>query len=256
MSTGAVLFDKTLQVEDVDGTTFSWVPNYSRFINFFGLTNRVSAALPLSTGNWEGLVTGEPVPREVSRTGVGDAVISSMLFVLGAPSMTPAEYRTYQRGTVVGLNLRLRVPTGQYDNEKLINIGSNRWQASPAIGVSQRLGRFTLEARGAAWFFSDNKEFFPDNTLSQDPLFALQLNASYNFKPRFWIAIGGRRTAAGRTSVNGGPDSNPNENSRVGLVLGAPLGRKWTVKFLATTAARSETGNDFDTLNGQLFYAW
>jgi hypothetical protein len=44
-SWGAVLLDKTLQVEDLDGSTFSFVASYSRFIDFFGLTGRVSATV-------------------------------------------------------------------------------------------------------------------------------------------------------------------------------------------------------------------
>ena len=35
--------------------------------------------------------------------------------------MTQAEFRDYRRNTIVGFNVRVSVPIGQYDPDKLIN---------------------------------------------------------------------------------------------------------------------------------------
>jgi hypothetical protein len=114
-SWGAVLLDKTLQVENVDGSTYSLVPSNSRYIDLFGLTSRATAALPLATGNWDALVGVDSVETDVSRTGLGDGVVAMTVFLLGAPAMNSAEFPDYQRKTLVGFNLRVSVPIGQYD---------------------------------------------------------------------------------------------------------------------------------------------
>ena len=51
-SWGEVLLDKTIPVRDLDGSTYSLTLSYTRFINFFGLSSRVIAGLPLGTGDW------------------------------------------------------------------------------------------------------------------------------------------------------------------------------------------------------------
>ena len=197
-----MLLDKTLPVDDLDGSTYSLIPSYTRFINFFGTTGRVTAAVPYATGDWEFQLREDSVPASTSRTGFGDGLVSMLVFLVGAPSMTPAQFRDYRRKTVVGFNLRVSVPIGQYDADKLINLGSNRWQVVPALGLSHRMGKFTAEAYAGMWLFTKNTALLGDNVLSQDPLFAFQLHLAYTLKPRLWLALGARRTAGGKTTLN------------------------------------------------------
>jgi hypothetical protein len=253
-SWGAVLLDKTIPVRDLDGSTYSLIPSYTRFINFFGLTSRVTVALPLATGDWDALVADTLV--NISRTGLGDAMVAMSVFVVGSPAMTPTEFRDYRRKTIVGLNIRVGMPTGQYDPDKLINLGSNRWRITPAVGVSHRMGKWTAEGYAGVWFFTDNTSAFGGNVTSQDPLFAVQLHLAYSFKPRLWLAAGVRQTAGGKTSVNGVQQDTPAEWTRLGLVLGVPVSGRYTLKLIGTTGVRNTTGNDFNTVALQWFYAF
>jgi len=197
-SWGDVLLDKTLPVGDLDGGFSVLVPSYSRFFSLLGATTRFSGAIPVATGNWDALVETDSVETDISRTGFADAVASMTVFLLGAPSMTPEEFRDYRRRTILGFNLRLKVPIGQYDSERLVNLGSNRWQVAPALALSHWIGDFTLEAYAGMWAFSDNTSQLGDNVLSQDPLFAFQLNAGYSLRPHLWLSAGVRQTTGGR----------------------------------------------------------
>ena len=256
VSQGDVLLDKTLPLEDLDGYTLSLAPSYTRYFGLFGTTARVSAAVPVATGEWDAFVQGDTLQDLITRTGLADAVVSGMLFLLGAPAMAPDEFREYRRKTLLGLHLRLKVPIGQYDPDKLVNLGSNRWQLAPALAFAQWIGKVTLSAYGTAWFFADNEELLGDNVLSQAPLYAFQLNAEYSFKPNLWLAAGVRQTTGGRTTVNGVEGEQTTENLRLGVVFGFPLGRGHTLKLVGTTGLRTTAGNDFDTLSLQWFYAW
>ena len=60
----------------------------------------------------------------------------------------------------------------------------------------------------------------------------------------------------GKTTLNGVTQDNAAENTRLGLVLGFPIGGGFTVKLNGTTGLSTSTGNDFDTLTAQVFYAW
>lgn len=118
------------------------------------------------------------------------------------------------------------------------------------------MGRWTAEAYAGAWLFTDNTSLLGDNVLSQDPLFAFQLNLAYSFKPRMWLAAGLRQTAGGRTTLNEEERDDPAKNTRLGLILGFPIARRHTVKLIGTTGLKSTAGNDFNTLVLQWFYSW
>ena len=62
-------------------------------------------------------------------------------------------------------------PWGQYDDTRLVNIGTNRWTIKPEIGVSQALGSWTAEGEAAVTFYTDNDDFYHGHTRSQDPLY-------------------------------------------------------------------------------------
>ena len=55
--------------------------------------------------------------------------------------------------------MRLQLPLGQYETNKVINIGSNRWVFSPQIGVWHVVRNLTFEAYAGVWLFTDNDEF-------------------------------------------------------------------------------------------------
>jgi hypothetical protein len=252
-STGGLLFDKTVPVENVDGDVHSFSPAYSRTLGVFGLSARADIAAPFVIGEWTGDVTGVVDvrgPTTAARTGFGDPVARFALFFVGAPARSREEFTRIGKRTVVGATVRVRVPLGQYDADRLINLGSNRWAFSPQVGVSHIAGgRLLLEAYAATWFFTDNTALLGANTFSQNPLVVFQAHAAYLFTPAFWLAISSRQSLGGTTSVNGGEDVNPESNNRIGLTLGLPLSPRHSLRFVASTGVTATVGNEYDTFS-------
>lgn len=255
-SSGELLFDRTIPVKEVDGKITVLAPSYSRYLNFFGVTSRIDAVIPFVHGDWEGALVGEDGERSVSRSGIGDPRLSLAVFVLGARAMTLEEFRQYKQRTMLGLFLRVTIPIGEYDDQRAVNLGSNRWQLVPALAVSHRWSRLIVEAYTGMWIFSDNEEQYGGNTLSQDPLFAFHLNLVYSFRPRLWLSAGTRQTVGGQTQLNGVERDDERVNNRLGLVLGVPVSDHHTLKIFGTTGTRSTVGDDFDTFGLQWFYQW
>ena len=56
------------------------------------------------------------------------------------------------------------VPLGQYDDTRLVNVGTNRWSVKPELGISKALGRWTLELAPAVTFYSENDDFLRGKT--------------------------------------------------------------------------------------------
>jgi hypothetical protein len=142
----------------------------------------------------------------------------------------------------------LRIPLGQYDAFKIVNLGSNRWVISPQLGVSHVGGRLLLEAYAGAYLFTDNHEFLGASTLSQAPLFTFQLHVGYRIRRGFWLAASTRQSLGGATTVDGGDKLTPESNNRVGLTLALPIASRYALKLVATTGLTATVGNDYTTV--------
>ena len=245
-SSGEVLFDKTIPIEDATGDIHTIVSAYSRSLGVFGMAGRADVALPFVTGRWEGILgqAGEAT----ALTGFADPVLRFALFVIGAPALTPKQFATFKPRTVVGATLRITVPLGQYDSEKLINLGSHRWSFSPHLSVSHLAGKYFIEVYASGWFFTDNGSFLGTRTLSQNPLFTFQGHVGYRFRRGFWLAVSSRQSLGGATYVNDGDRTAAEANNRVGLTLAYPLSPQYGLRFSATTGLTATVGNDYSTL--------
>ena len=74
----------------------------------------------------------------------------------------------------MGAALGLQLPTtGLVFEDKLINLGSNRFTFSPQVGVHQQYYNWSFEATGTAWIYTDNTSFFNGNQLQQDPFYTI-----------------------------------------------------------------------------------
>jgi hypothetical protein len=244
-STGSVLFDKTTPIDNATADIHSFTAAYSRSIAVLGMAGRADVAVPFVKGNWEGEVgrTGQ----SVSRTGFGDPVLRFALFFAGAPALTRDEFAGFQPGTILGLTLRLQLPLGQYDANKVVNLGSNRWVFSPQIGVWHVVNKFTFEAYAGVWLFTDNRKFLGAKVQSQNPLYTFQVHVSYLFRNGIWIAASSRQSLGGAVTIDGGDKLDPETNNRLGLTFAVPVKSRYSLKLAATTGVTATVGNDYST---------
>ena len=170
------------------------------------------------------------------------------LNLLGPGAMTREAFATAPRKTILGLSLTVQAPTGQYDETRLINLGTNRWAFKPEVGVSVPAGRWFLDLYAGAWFFTSNEEFYPgESTRRQEPLGSLQAHASYTFKSRAWLAFDATWYGGGESTIDDGPPSIRQSNTRLGGTCSLPITPSQSIKIAASTGAAARTGTDFDT---------
>lgn len=246
-SSGGVVVDPTLPVSDIEAGINGVVAGVART---FAIGNRLalaSAALPYAWGDVSGRV-GEDA-REVHRSGLTDLRAKLSVNLVGPRAMTAREFAQSQPGTVVGTSLTVAAPSGQYDPEKLINLGTNRWAFKPEVGVSHPIGRWDVDAYLGLWFFTDNDRYYPGTSnRSQGPVVTTQFHFSRSLTRRSWLAFDATFYAGGRTTVDDGAKSEPQSNSRVGATLALPAGQRQSIKVYYSTGATTRTGTDFNTV--------
>ena len=253
-SSGNVLFDQALPVEDGVARLNLFVGRYVRTLDLYGRLGKLSLLVPFTHGMFEGLLNGEAA--STSRSNFADPRLELSVGLFGAPALRGREFADYRPGTIVGVGLQIILPLGEYDGSKLINLGSNRWSFRPQIGVSRAVAKFDFELYASAWIFTDNPDSFGGATLEQQTIYALQGHVSYTFRPGLWLALDGGYASGGRTTVGGVPRSDFQKNSRVGGTLSIPLAARHGVKLVFSSGIATRIGADFDSFLVAYQFRW
>jgi Putative MetA-pathway of phenol degradation len=141
---------------------------YSRYLSFFHRIAWVNASVPLAGLN--GSVTGTNIRG--STTGTGDSSYELAMLVKGGPAISVTQFENYRPTTSVGVSLIISPPTGQYDANKVLNLGSNRWSFKPEIGISHPLGyeqKWVLDVYANTYFYIDNTSYHGVEILEDVP---------------------------------------------------------------------------------------
>jgi hypothetical protein len=253
-SEGGVATDPSLPLEDAEVEVSAPVLGYAHALDVWGRSGKVDLVLPYAWLDGSARLAGQTHERRVD--GLGDPGLRFSVNLYGAPAMSLEEFASYEQDVIIGASVRVTAPLGQYDSDKLVNIGTHRWSIKPEVGISKAWGRWTLELSGAAAFYSDNRDFFGSQTREQDPLYSLQGHLVYGLGLGIWGALDATWYAGGETTIDGVERDDRQENTRVGVTLSLPVSRHHSVKLYATTGVYERTGTDFDTLGIAWQYRW
>lgn len=252
-ASGDLVFDSSLPIEDARASIDFALLAYARTFSLFGRLGKVAAVVPWFDGRAAGLVDGMPAERILA--GLGDPRLAVTWLFHGTPALSPAAFaaRGPSRSTA-GLTLTLGVPAGEYDPERLLNLGTNRWALKAEVGASRRLGRWWLEAAAAAALFTDNDEFLRSSVREQAPIYSLQTHLVWEPRPRLWLALDGTYYWGGQVEVDGTPRGRELGNSRVGFTASLPVAARQSLKLSAANGLTTRTGSDFKTVG--LAWQW
>ena len=242
-STGGILIDPSLPVDDVEATVESVALGIGHTFGFFGRSASVALVQPRSSGHFTGTLNGEDA--EASRSGIGDTKLKFATNLIGAPALPLADFVKRKPATTLGAGLTISAPTGEYHADKLVNIGTNRWAIKPELGLSHPVGPWSFEAIAGVWFFEDNDEFFGKQRREQEPLASVQGHLGYTFRPRLWLAFNATYYEGGRTTIGGVRRDDRQSNTRFGLTLSMPVTRSQSVKLHWNDGASTRFGSDF-----------
>lgn len=255
-SGGNILLDGAIPIEDLDAQLNSVVVAYARSFKLFNKLAKFDAVLPYSFAKFNGKVL--EIDSTVSRQGLGDPLFRISMLLIGSKPLNLNDFvKSKQEKFKFGASFRARVPLGQYDPEKLLNLGANRWAFKfGTAGSYTFINKIVLEAHVDLWMFTKNKEFFNGNTIEQNPLIAPQVHATYIFKPGIWITGSYGLSGFGETKVNGIDKNNPQNNSRVGLTFAYKLNNNSSLKVLYSNGLITRYGVNLKSVLLSYQYAW
>lgn len=251
---GSLLFDPSVPIQGADAKVKLGLLGYARSIAVADMSAKFSVVLPYAQLHATGYVDSIYHERNVS--GLADPALLFSVNFYGAPALTAEAFPRYKQDTIIGATLKVTAPAGQYDDDRLLNIGTNRWSFKPEIGISQALGSWIVEGAAAASWYTVNHDFFGEQELKQDPVYSLQGHVVYNFARGLWLAADATYYTGGATTVGGVPKNNKLGNWRSGLTLAVPIDRKNSIKLAGSTGVSTRTGTDFTAYILVWQYRW
>jgi hypothetical protein len=253
-SSGGLATDPALPLDNAQLDIHAPLVAYARAFDAWGKSAKFDAVLAAACLSGEAESNGVPVSRDIC--GGLDPAFRVTVNLYGAPAMGLAEFRSYRQDLIVGVSLQVGVPLGQYDPDRLVNLGTNRWTFRPEIGVSKKFGALTAEAAFGASFYTTNDDFFGGKRRSQDPVVSAQLHLIFEFAGGSWLALNTNYYTGGRTTVDGVEQNDELGNSRVGATFAWPLDRNHSIKLYASEGISVRAGDDFTTFGVAWQYRW
>lgn len=252
-SSGDLDISSSAPIEDASATTEGSILGYSRTLALADKLANFDIKLSYACVAGNALFSGTRLYGK--QCGIGDTQARFSYNFLGATAYSAKEFRLQPRKLVVGTSLQISMPTGVYDEDKILNVGANRWYIRPEIGTSIPLGKWEIDLALGAKIFTDNDDNLGAR-LKQDPLYNTQIHLSYDISRRQWLGLNMNYFWGGDTQKNGIDAAPPQKNSRLGLTYSYALNSAYIAKAFYHKGVINRIGNDSDTAGVALIYRY
>jgi hypothetical protein len=149
-----------------------------------------------------------PQAPNTNSNGIGD---TTLVFALWP-------YVDRAKEEYLGLATYLTLPTGEYDKNSAVNIGSNVYQTAFQAGYQRKL------VNNVNWMSAldvvlagDNNQFLGNKKLEKDPLYNFQTGLQYVFNPTYSASVGYFYTVGGESTLDGADRGDINKIHRYQL---------------------------------------
>ena len=252
-TTGGLATDPALPITDSHLEVHTAVLAYARSIDVLGTSGKVDVILPYAWLSGSALLDGQPRARDIS--GFGDPRFRLSVNLYGAPALSLEDFLAYEQDLIIGASLAVTPPLGQYESDKLVNIGTNRWSIKPEIGISKAFGRLILEVVPGAAFYTTNDDFL-GRTRDQDPLFSVQGHVIYGLRSGIWGAFDATYFRGATSTIDGRETDSLQDSTRLGLTVALPIDRYQSIKLYGSTSVTAPAGGGFDGAGVYYQYRW
>jgi hypothetical protein len=247
--------DTSLTVEGAKLNLNQGTLRYTRYFSLFHRTAWAQALVPIASLN--GSVSGTNIDRSI--IGAGDSSYELVTLLWGGPALGVAQFANYRATTSVGVSITITAPTGLYNADKVLNLGSDRWSFKPEIGISHPFGpkqRWVVDAHANASFFTADTSYQGREILRQQALPGLEGHISYAFTPNLWAAFDTRYSFRGDTSINGIDQHNGQQNFALGTEMNVSLSPRNTLVFVFAKNLVHQNGPAYTGFSLKYIYSW
>jgi hypothetical protein len=130
-----------------------------------------------------------------SASGYADPTAQLAINLFGTPRFkSNVDLLNYEPTWTLDVATMLAFPIGEYDDDKLVNMGLNRWYGRLAFPFKYHFGVFSpgymssLELIPSIWLFAENDDFVGQK-LENDPLWQFEAHLTHDFTRSFFGSL-------------------------------------------------------------------
>ena len=267
-------FDPALFIyPNADAEANVMIANYARHFTFF---NRASSlAVNVAGGSVDidvntsdvppgflppGVIPGDSLSQAAS--GYADPSVQFDVNLFGTSQLkSTVDLVNYEPTWTIDAAAMLAFPIGQYDSDKLVNMGQNRWYGRFAVPIKYHFGTFSpgyrssFELTPSVWIFAENDDFVGQK-LENDPLWQIEAHLTHDFTRTFYGSLDLLYRGGFQSEING---VEVGDKLDVGN-LGFTLNYQATGNFAIRAGYSSNVFGDKDLNNSliriQIVYGW
>ena len=197
-----------------------------------------------------------------SASGYADPSVQLDVNLFGTPKL-PAifSYMNYEPTWTLDAAFMLGVPLGQYDDDKVANLGLNRFYGRVAFPFKYHFGVFSpgyrssLEVVPSVWLFTENDDFLGQK-LENDPMWQIEAHWTHDFTRHFFGSLDLLYRNGFQSEVDGINFGSDIEIGDLGLTLNFSVTDNVTIRTSFSSNVFGDSDIDTSIIRLQFVYAW
>jgi hypothetical protein len=249
------------------------IANYARHLTLF---NRASSfAVNIAGGSADLDVNTSLVPSQFlppgiapgttfsqSASGFADPSVQLDVNLFGTSQLkSTVDLVNYEPTWTLDAAVLLAFPIGEYDDDKLVNIGLNRWYGRVALPFKWHFGVFSqgymssFELIPAVWLFAENDDFLGQK-LENDPLWSLEAHLTHDFTAGFFGSLDLLYQNGFQSTVDGNDVGENLEIGNLGFALNYQVTDNVTTRVGFSSNVFGDENIETSVVRLQFVYAW
>jgi hypothetical protein len=207
-----------------------------------------------------GVAPGDSLRQSAS--GFGDPSVQLDVNLLGTSRLkSTVDLLNYEPTLTVDAAALLAFPLGQYDKDKLVNMGLNRWYGRFALPMKYHFGAFapgymsSFELTPSVWLFAENDEFVGQK-LENDPMWQIEAHLTHDFTRSFFGSLDLLYRGGFQSEINGVKVGDKLNVGDLGFTLNFQATDNINIRTSYSSNVFGDSDLDTSLIRIQFVYAW
>jgi hypothetical protein len=249
------------------------ITNYARHLTLF---NRASSfAVNIAGGSADLDVNTSLIPSQFlppgiapgttfsqSTSGFADPSVQLDVNLFGTSQLkSTVDLVNYEPKWTLDAAVLLAFPIGEYDDDKLVNMGLNRWYGRVAFPFKYHFRVFSpgymtsLEITPSVWLFAENDDFVGQK-LENDPMWQLEAHLTHDFTRSFFGSLDLLYRGGFQSEINGVEVGDDLNIGNLGFTLNYQASDNLTIRTSYSSNVFGDDDLDNSIIRIQFAYSW
>lgn len=229
-------------------------------VNLAGGSVELDADVSLEGFTPQGIAPGASFSQ--SSSGFADPSMQLDINLFGTPKLkSNVDVLNYEPNWTLDAAVMMAFPIGKYDEDKLVNMGLNRWYGRFALPFKYHFGVFSpgymssFELTPSIWLFGENDEFM-GQSLENEPLLQLEAHLTHDFTTNFYGSLDLLYRGGFQSEINGVDVGDKLEVGNLGFTLNYQVTHNVAIRTSYSSNLFGDEDLDSSVVRLQFVFGW